>query len=254
MQDNFDVVNSIHQITYDDLELKPIIIRYYGPFIRMLLENTMRNTIRNTLLISTAAVALIAGAGLASAQGTNENAKVPGAAAQDQKAPAGKPDQHVGGLPQKSPAAAAPIKENPAPIAQAPVKEKPAVTAQAPAASKPDTIGQGSAAQTSGPPNAHTAPGVAKDETRSVAPAALSSEQHAKFHDALRGEKSERLTDVHFSTTVGEVIPETVHLYVLPVSILEYAPQYRGYEYIMVGDEILIVNPRTMRIVAVIAA
>jgi hypothetical protein len=35
---------------------------------------------------------------------------------------------------------------------------------------------------------------------------------------------------------------------------MEYAPQYRGYEYVLVGDEILIVDPRTMRIVAVIAA
>jgi hypothetical protein len=35
---------------------------------------------------------------------------------------------------------------------------------------------------------------------------------------------------------------------------MEYAPQYRGYEYILVGDEILIVDPRTMRIVAVIDA
>jgi hypothetical protein len=35
---------------------------------------------------------------------------------------------------------------------------------------------------------------------------------------------------------------------------MEYAPQYRGYEYILVGNEILIVDPRTMRIVAVIDA
>jgi len=48
----------------------------------------MKNTIRNTLLISTATVALIAAAGLASAQSTNESPKAPGAAAQDQKAPA----------------------------------------------------------------------------------------------------------------------------------------------------------------------
>ena len=66
--------------------------------------------------------------------------------------------------------------------------------------------------------------------------------------------KTERLTNVPFSITVGEIVPGTVHLYSLPVSILEYAPQYRDYEYILVGDEILIVDPRTLRIVAVIAA
>jgi len=59
---------------------------------------------------------------------------------------------------------------------------------------------------------------------------------------------------VQFSITVGEVIPGTVHLYSLPVSVMEYAPQYRDYEYILVGDDILIVDPQTLRIVAVIAA
>jgi hypothetical protein len=98
------------------------------------------------------------------------------------------------------------------------------------------------------------APGTARDETKSGPPAALSSEQHAKIRNTLRIEKSERLASVPFSTKVGEAIPGTVHLYVLPVSIMEYAPQYRGYEYILVGNEILIVDPRTMRIVAVIDA
>ena len=63
-----------------------------------------------------------------------------------------------------------------------------------------------------------------------------------------------RLRPWPFSITVGEIVPGTVHLYSLPVSILEYAPQYRDYEYILVGDEILIVDPRTLGIVAVIAA
>ena len=92
------------------------------------------------------------------------------------------------------------------------------------------------------------APSTARDETKSGPPAALSSEQHAKIRDTLRVKKSERLTSVPFSHKVGEAIPGTVHLYALPVSIMEYAPQYRGYEYILVGDEILIVDPRTLRI------
>jgi hypothetical protein len=219
----------------------------------------MKNTTRNTLLISVATAALMAGLGLASAQDTNRSA--PASAAVDQKAPAGKLDQHQGSLPQKSPAptAQAPAKEKSAvtaqaPTAQAPAKEKSALTAQAPAVSKPETKGQGSVAQSSESPNSHASPSVAKNETKSGAPAALSTEQHAKIRDTLRGGKAERLTNVRFSTSVGEVIPGTVHLYSLPVSVVEYAPQYRDYEYILVGDEILIVNPRTLRIVAVIAA
>jgi hypothetical protein len=191
----------------------------------ILLEIKMKNTTRNTLLITVATAAFMAGSGLVSAQDMKGNREAPAPAAADQKAPVGKTDQHPASLPQKSspPTAQAPVKEKTAPTAQAPVKEKPA-------------------------------PNVAKDETKSGAPAALSTEQHAKIWSTLRGEKAERLTNVEFSTRVGGVVPATVHLYRLPVSIVEYVPQYRDYEYILVGDEILIVDPRTLRIVAVIAA
>jgi hypothetical protein len=228
----------------------------------------MKNTMRNTLLVTVAATALIAGAGLAAAQGTGETREAPGATTQQPKAPGGKMDQQPNGVPQKSPApnaqapmkpaptAQAPAKETPAPTAQAPMKEKPAEkTAQAPATAKPQAAEPGGAAQTTPEaPNSRMAPSTARDETKSGPPAALSSEQHAKIRDTLRVEKSERLTSVPFSHKVGEAIPGTVHLYALPVSIMEYAPQYRGYEYILVGDEILIVDPRTLRIVAVIDA
>jgi hypothetical protein len=216
---------------------------------RILLEIKMKNTTRNTLLITVATAALMAGPGLVSAQDMKGNREAPAAAAADQKAPVGKTDQHPASLPQKSspPTAQAPLKEKTTPTAQAPVKEKTAPTAQAPVKEKPAPTAQA-------PVKEKSAPSVAKDETKSGAPAALSAEQHAKVWSTLRGEKAERLTNVQFSTTVGGVIPGTVHLYRLPVSIVEYAPQYRGYEYILVGDQILIVDPRTLRIVAVIAA
>jgi hypothetical protein len=90
------------------------------------LEISMKNTMRNTLLVTVAATALIAGAGLASAQGTGETREAPGAAAHEPKAPGGKMDQQPNSAPQKAPAPNAQ-----APNAQAPMK--PAPTAQAPA-------------------------------------------------------------------------------------------------------------------------
>jgi Protein of unknown function (DUF1236) len=225
----------------------------------ILLEIKMKNNTRNTLLITVATAALMAGSGLISAQDMKGNREAPAAA--DQKAPVGKTDQHPASVPQKSspPTAQAPLKEKTAPTAQAPVKEKTAPTAQAPAKEKTAPTAQAplkekTAPTAQAPAKEKLAPSVGKDETKSGAPAALSAEQHAKIWSTLRGEKAERLSNVHFSTTVGGVIPATVHLYRLPVSIVEYVPQYRDYEYILVGDEILIVDPRTLRIVAVIAA
>jgi hypothetical protein len=206
-----------------------------------LLETIMKTITRNTLLISAALTALVAGAGLASAQGVNDRREAPPATAHEQKAPqgktGGKTDQQPGSTRQKSAA----------PTAQVPEKAKPAPTAQAPEKpvdSKPQTTGQGGAAQ----------PSQSSKQDATPAPAALSTEQHVKIRETLRGEKVEHLNNVQFSIRVGEAVPRTVHLYRFPVSIMEYAPQYRGYEYFLVGDEILVVDPRTLRIVAVIPA
>jgi hypothetical protein len=40
----------------------------------------------------------------------------------------------------------------------------------------------------------------------------------------------------------------------LPRRILEIEPAWRGFEYFMIGDEIVIVDPRTLAIVAIVEA
>jgi hypothetical protein len=45
-----------------------------------------------------------------------------------------------------------------------------------------------------------------------------------------------------------------VHLYPLPVEVVEVYPEWRGFDYILVGDEIVVINPRTHDIVAIIEA
>jgi hypothetical protein len=196
---------------------------------------------KNILMITASIATLVAVGGLASAQGVNEHRERPAQAAPEQKAPAGKSESvkpaptaqapegktdHKPNAPQKSESV------EPAPIAQAP--DKP--------------IGAKSQGE-------HTTPSeAARAESKIGAPAALSTEHHARFRDTIRSEKVAPLNDVRFSVTIGEAVPRTVHLNRLPARILEYAPQYRGYEYILVGGDILIVDPRTLRIVAVIEA
>jgi Protein of unknown function (DUF1236) len=241
---------------------------------------------RNTLMITASVAALLAAGGLASAQGTNEHREQPAAAAPEQKAPDSKADRQKLDAPQKSeavkpapvaqapegktdPKLSAPQKAEsvkPAPVAQAPEgktdqklaapqkseSEKPAPTAQLPqkpAGAKAETVGQGGGMQ----PSQRNAPDTARAES-TPAPAALSPEHRTAIRNTIRSEKVAPLTGVQFSITIGEAIPRTVHLNRLPVQIVEYAPQYRGYEYILVGEDILIVDPVTLRIVAVISA
>jgi hypothetical protein len=54
--------------------------------------------------------------------------------------------------------------------------------------------------------------------------------------------------------SVGTRIPASVHLYPLPVEVIAVYPDWRGYDYILVGDQIVIINPRTHEIVAIVEA
>jgi hypothetical protein len=238
---------------------------------------------KNTLLITASVAALVAGIGLASAQGLNERKDAPAAASEQKSAlpektekdkmkaapTAQAPDKAkpaaTAETPDKAkpaPTAQAPDKAKPAPIAQAPDKAKPAATAETPDKAKPAPTAQAPAKTDSEhptvgqAPSQGAAPGAAaqKKGTDSFASAPMSTEQNVKFRETLKGEKAERLNNVTFSISIGDEVPRSVHYYRLPSRIVEYAPQYRDFDYILVGDDILILDPRTHKIVAVISA
>jgi hypothetical protein len=233
---------------------------------------------KNTLLITVSVAALVAAGGMAFAQGVNAPREHPAAVAPAQD---GKSDKMKVDTPRKTEAV------KPGPNAQLPAKPngvKSETSGQGSTAQPvqhdattpsdrfaPKTKGQADTpkgqaespkAQVETPKSQAVTPKAqaeapklpAQADAKHAAPAPLSAEHHAKIWEAVRGEKSAPFAGAKFSMTVGEAVPQGIHLYRLPVRVIEFAPQYRGYEYILVGDEILIVDPRTHRIVAVIAA
>jgi hypothetical protein len=53
---------------------------------------------------------------------------------------------------------------------------------------------------------------------------------------------------------VGARVPPDVHYYPVPTDVADVYPQWRGYDYIMAGDEILIIDPHAHEIVAILVA
>ena len=45
-----------------------------------------------------------------------------------------------------------------------------------------------------------------------------------------------------------------MHLYPIPAEVIAIYPEWRGYDYVMVGDKILVIEPGTHEIVAVLSA
>jgi hypothetical protein len=83
----------------------------------------------------------------------------------------------------------------------------------------------------------------------------LSTEQKSKIHTIIVGERSApRVGHVDFSVNVGTRVPRTVHLAPVPQDIVVIEPSWRGFEYFLVGDEIVVVDPATLEIVAVLPA
>ncbi len=80
----------------------------------------------------------------------------------------------------------------------------------------------------------------------------LNATQRTRISTAIRSAHVEPLRNVNFSVRVGAVVPASVHFQTLPAEVVEIVPQYRGYYYVLVGDEIVIIEPRTRKIVTVI--
>jgi Protein of unknown function (DUF1236) len=61
-----------------------------------------------------------------------------------------------------------------------------------------------------------------------------------------------KVTNVDFAVRVGTVVPRTVRVAPLPPTLIEIQPAWRGYMYFVYNDEIIVVEPGSLRIVAVI--
>jgi uncharacterized protein DUF1236 len=83
----------------------------------------------------------------------------------------------------------------------------------------------------------------------------LSEEQRVKIKDVIvRDRNVARVNSVNFSVSVGAKVPRDVHITVLPPEVVRIVPQFRGYDYVLVGDQLLIIDPDTMEIVAILPA
>ena len=88
----------------------------------------------------------------------------------------------------------------------------------------------------------------APQERRSVATVDLSPDQKTRLHAIVAGRNLYRVDHVNFALSVGTRIPRTTRIYGVPQSIVDIVPQYRGFDYIVVKKDLLIIDPRTLEI------
>ena len=84
--------------------------------------------------------------------------------------------------------------------------------------------------------------------------AKLSGDQRTKITTVIRSQHVQPVTNVNFSISVGTRVPRDVSFHPLPEEVVTIYPEWRGYEFILVNDQVVVIDPRTFEIVAVIDA
>jgi hypothetical protein len=110
----------------------------------------------------------------------------------------------------------------------------------------------GAAGNANAQPNANTNANAngATGNTQGVI--TLNEQQNTRVAQAIRQANVRPLTNVSFSIAVGATIPADVQLNVMPMELVEIVPQYRGYSFVVVEHEALVIDPGTRAIVAVV--
>jgi hypothetical protein len=81
----------------------------------------------------------------------------------------------------------------------------------------------------------------------------LTTEQRTTIRQTvIQANNAPHVTNVNFALTVGTVVPTSVRVVTVPATLVEIHPAWRGYLYFIVGERIIILEPGSKRIVAVL--
>lgn len=82
----------------------------------------------------------------------------------------------------------------------------------------------------------------------------LSTEQRTQVRTVITKQNVKPVTNINFAISVGTLVPRTVAFHPLPTEVVTIYPDWRGYEFFLINEQIVVVNPRTLEIVAVLDA
>ena len=77
--------------------------------------------------------------------------------------------------------------------------------------------------------------------------AKLSTEQRTKITTVIREQHIAPVSHVNFSISVGTRVPRDVTFHPLPTEVVTIYPEWRGYEFILVGDQLVVIDPAEHR-------
>jgi len=76
--------------------------------------------------------------------------------------------------------------------------------------------------------------------------------QRQQIRQYFASQPGQRMQSANFSLAVGAVVPQDVPLQNLPPEILSTLGGYQGSDYVLVGNQLVIVDPTARRVVALV--
>ncbi len=95
-------------------------------------------------------------------------------------------------------------------------------------------------------------PGAAAQIEGSAGPLKLSDQQRQQIHDFFAQQKGERADNVNFTLAIGAAVPQDVQLQKLPPQVSSALGGYNADQYVIVGNQLVIVDPNARRVVAIV--
>jgi hypothetical protein len=97
-----------------------------------------------------------------------------------------------------------------------------------------------------------SASGEAAQIEQTAAPLKLSDAQRRQIQQYFASQAGHRMQSVNFSFAIGAAVPQDVPLQKLPPEISSAMSGYQGDDYVLVGDQLVIVDSSARRIVALV--
>ncbi len=80
----------------------------------------------------------------------------------------------------------------------------------------------------------------------------ITPEQQDKIRDSVKNAKVDHVAKLAIPLTVGAEVPRNLHFYPFPKEVAEIAPEYGGYFYVVAAEKIVVIDPLSYRIVAIL--
>jgi hypothetical protein len=80
----------------------------------------------------------------------------------------------------------------------------------------------------------------------------LSRDQKHTIYLSISNQQRKETAPPTFRAAVGAIVPPSVELQPLPKTIVDLMPQVKDYEYAMVANQVLLVEPKSKQVVDVI--